>query len=572
VQVASRDAKRVRGFYVVAGEAGPGVSCPVLFWLPTLQKSKGKSRANTASTTAQVRDPSGAFVISLDPWNYVVLDGRGCVFGMQLVERPVRPDTLEDLDVVVARLVKQQQADGGFRVFNSVEELCRACGVLDKDYITESTDYDQIVHDLITKLLAALEGMGIQLPEPSAPPTSSRQQLSPEEIRSRVDLVRDRYRAANLMSAVELGALLIATHVSMEGFPVHGRWGGWIRPLLATSGKALADSMVFAVIYHLLLPAGSTIRVDASLLPGHYEAWTRADGLKGLRSGEADVCVRTARLVAGGSFRDITSGGGAAKAAVEQAGSRQARHRHVLHPVNMCMKQSGHLGTIVAIGRSYEAVARDLGSVLVPVVGGGPLVLFLQGLAEGLAKAGRAGQFDSVAATKAARAQEKDSGIRMPWSEIPPLVRFTLTSRTGCRSAEEFDALEFRPQLGSTKPPFSELCWYRSIHGIDGGLASGTDPDSDDAFLLSSNGPNRVSLLLAVVTNREQNALWRHYQYEEPDLGEDLAARYGYNGLKDLLDKAGEFPPEDWEDAELVRTLWAGRQQDFSRMGGYSWR
>jgi hypothetical protein len=78
-----------------------------------------------------------------------------------------------------------------------------------------------------------------------------------------------------------------------------------------------------------------------------------------------------------------------------------------------------------------------------------------------------------------------------------------------------------------------------------------------------------MSLVFAVKTNNEQNALWRMYESDEPDLGINLAADHGEETLDKLLDKFDKdrTPYKDTDDGDLLHVLWAGRQQDKSRMG-----
>jgi hypothetical protein len=391
---------------------------------------------------------------------------------------------------VVDALFARQKEEGSFGYISDVGELCRICGIEDPAFVDEAVDYDETISRLVRYLRAAMAQLGRLLPDPAVPtmPLPGGRKLNRDEIKARVEIVRDRYLAGNLPSVLELGALLIATHVTIDGFPVHGRAGGLIRPLLNASGTALAESMVFALILHLLLPHGSTLRIDASLLPGHFRAWSGARGLTGLRPGEVVMCLQSAKRVVAGGFGDATTCGEQAREAFkreqkqpQQAGVIPAEHRHLRHPVNMVFGHAGnHLPTILKISRSYEDVALALGCGVVPLTGDGPMSLYLKAIAEGLAEAGRK-EFDSVAAIKAARGEEQQSfkktGRRTPWKEIPKLVRATLTLRTGASSAEEFEALSWKPHLKSTELPHSEMCWYLSVHGVEGGLASGVNPD-----------------------------------------------------------------------------------------------
>jgi hypothetical protein len=388
--------------------------------------------------------------------------------------------------------MEKQQAEGGFRVMSSVEEICLACGINDQAYIDGCAEYDAQVVEQLRRLRAVFEGFGIELPaqgQGGEKGSSQARQLTPAEIASRVEIVRDMYLAANQVSVLELGALLIASHAVLDGFPVNGLLSSYISPLLDSGGNTFAASMVFAAIFHNLLLAGSTIRIDCSLLPGHFETWKGVKGLKDLRRpGERDMCLRRAGLVIGGGFGNITTGGGVAETAVVGAGGPRAVlggaavagaaqvHRHVLHPVNLVMKKIGNLQTILDIAAGYEGVARALGSQAVPASGEGPMMQYLRVTSEDLVKPGRgaAGEFDSVAATKAARSAEKQRGVATPWANVPPMVRAYITLRYGAISDETFYALGLRPRLESTPEPFSPLCIYRSSHGIEGGLAAGT--------------------------------------------------------------------------------------------------
>jgi hypothetical protein len=387
---------------------------------------------------------------------------------------------LKDLSAVVRDLMEQQRDGGGFHAFTTVRQLCVACGVTDEQYIQKAEAYDSKVNELVGNLRILLRSFGILLAEdemsedPSPPPS-----ITPEQIRARVEMVRQRYRASNLVSVFELGPLLLATAIAVEGFPVSVDSEDYISPLLSSDGSALADSMVLSALFHLLLPQNSTLRIDISTMVGHWRAWDDASRqLKKLRKGEAAVCLETARHVLGGGFRHIVSDGRQSEDAIaiqRRAGMGGRETHHCLdHPSLLLPKAVGDLNTILGLAEDYEKVARALGSRFLPPSGPGPMQEYLSAITAGLAKeGGKSWEFDSVKATKTARATEIRRKKRTPWAKLPPLVRAEVILRTGKTSDAGFDEMGWRARSSDTKEPSdTPLCWYRSIHGVVGGASS----------------------------------------------------------------------------------------------------
>lgn len=397
-----------------------------------------------------------------------------------------KKEHLRPLDDVLPE-VESLMAREGRRMMHSVEEIWRVAGITDQHYLDKSIEYSAMVDMLDERLLnKVLPGLGVPMPMPQEDQEAGHgaQELLPlsqTEIEARIMLVRQCYMSDTLVSVAELGALLVADTIKLEGFPVNGLDTEFISPLLDPSGKGFARSMVPSRIHERML--GRVVRVDVSKLPGHWAAW---DG--GARGDEERQVMReTAEYALGSGFQHIVTCGKMGEATVKAVAIHHQHSRpdvnrlhHLVHPVVLLIEWVGHQPTVMSWGQQYEKVAK----LIKGIRGGdrdepGLLLQYLDAVAKGHDAEGKGvGRFDVARAVKISRALEIESKARIRWDQLPPLVKTEVTLRTGATNDAEFDAWVRKegwgPQQRSTpEPRLTPDCFYLSVKGIEGGKKGG---------------------------------------------------------------------------------------------------
>jgi hypothetical protein len=379
--------------------------------------------------------------------------------------RPTDPSNLLDLEYTLDAVMKKMPTSGRLHL-QTLEDLCEAAGIHDKNYVDACISYSTRVDDLDARLEGGLRRLG--LPAVNVPrQAEALPMLSREEVRQRILLARGLYLDGVLMSLSELGKLLCADCVQLEGFAVNGCDTPFISPLLDSIGQGFARSMVISRVHRRELGANA-IRVDASTLPGHWAAWDH--GLRG--EDEKERVKRTAIHVLGGGFSHvITAGGVAAKciSAVSAVSPSPAVTVHQLvHPVNLLPTYLNHLPTVLAWAEEYDTVAALVGGGTGPSEGApGLLYRYCQAMAQGAEDKKHRSVFGVARAVKAARKLELKRGKPVPWEELLPMVQLDITLRTGAIDDTSFYALGWTCK--HDRAPHSPNANYLSANGTKGG-------------------------------------------------------------------------------------------------------
>lgn len=387
--------------------------------------------------------------------------------------RPVSVKHLEPMCDAVEQAVTLINKEGR-RTLRSVQEIVKLSGIGDAAYAEASARYSALVDELdgrlFDKVLPDLDmGRAPSRPPPTDTPEAA---LSRGEIEARLAIVRQRYLAGVLVSTAELAHLFRATTVIVEGFAVNGLSTPYISPLLNPSADSFAPSMVISRMFERLV--GISIRIDVSLLPGHWSAWD--NGPRG--EVEAECMSATARLCVEGGFDHIAALGKIAQRAIQAARPTARTLVHELsHPVCLLITWVGHLPTVLGWASEYEAVARLLAGGGGDGSGDSPPPGLLQQWASAMAagmqsEEGGHGMFDVARAVEIARALEKKTKRQIPWEETSALVKAEVMLSTGVVGDKAFEELHWKPRLRTTPLPYSPTCFYLSVNGVTGGRCS----------------------------------------------------------------------------------------------------
>ena len=392
--------------------------------------------------------------------------------------------------------------------FTSVDALLHACGVGDDaTYVMECQSYSSLVDSLVGKLTKAVTALGLTTAGSTAPVTPP--VLSRAAVKARIAQVRLLHQHRVLVSVNELGGLFTATVIVRTGFAVNGVKGSYIRRICAPDGRRMADSLIYEELLRSQLP--ESVVLDASLIPGHFEAWKSGRP----RGEDLASMAATARLTVEAGFAQVFTLGGPSRVSMQEAISTHAApgfrrttlfggfhvthflsrdaadsetplplstwYEDLVHPTLLLIKAVGSITALEAQAGVYDRVVHEAGggdAVLGVRQEPGLIQSYVVKLTEGLAKPGQDGEFDSAKAIKSLRNAEIKTGEPMAWAKLPPLVTTELTLQEGVTTQAEWQAFldrtGWQPRLDSTpEPRLTPCCWYLSVHGVEGGEEGG---------------------------------------------------------------------------------------------------